>query len=141
MLISHDLVLRRILKVFTHDSLEVFKLSHLQRLLSLKRVFALSNSSQPFDESEQADMVVDVLEQIECLSAVVGGADERVVDAARLIEALEAFGYRDLERPRSKPYMNFQGLDLRGIRVMNRIAERISRAVMMRVKRMQNAQG
>jgi len=46
----------------------------------------------------------------------------RVIELQKLIEALEACGYKDLQRPKSKKNFDFNRIDLKSIRIMNRLS-------------------
>lgn len=64
-------------------------------------------------------MIAELFEQIECLHEIEG---VQVVHLTKFIEGLSAIGYKDLERPKSKKNFDFKMLDLRSIRLMNRLA-------------------
>ena len=65
---------------------------------------------------EVYEMITDMLEQMECL---IG---ETFFNLRIFTNGLSAFGYKDLELPKSKRNMDFRSLDLKSIRVLNRLS-------------------
>ena len=91
--------------IYQHQDEEVFILAHLFKVIQLLAVFIV-----PCE-----DMVAEILQHTGCL------ATPELVRAKQLITALECFGYKDLDYPKSRRHLNFSSLDIRSIRILNRL--------------------
>jgi hypothetical protein len=61
------------------------------------------------------DMIAEILQQTGCMATL------ELVRVKQLIVGLECFGYKDLEQPKSRRHLDFSSLDLKSIRVLNRL--------------------
>ena len=96
---------------------EVVILDDFHDLMSKLNVFRFDE-----DETYNPDMIEEMLLQMECLSEI---NVYKVIDFQRLMEGLAAFGYRDLEMPKSRKNFDFTLLDVKSIRILNRLTARI----------------
>jgi hypothetical protein len=91
--------------IYHNSGEEVYKLSHFFKVIQLLSVFIV-----PCE-----DMVAEILQHTGCL------ATPELVRVKQLTAGLECFGYKDLEFPRSRRHLDFSSLELRSIRVLNRL--------------------
>ena len=67
-------------------------------------------------------MVIEMLEQMECFLDV-GELEMTVISLERLIDGLSTFGYTDIVKPKQKKNFDFKHLDMKSIRIMNRLTK------------------
>lgn len=62
---------------------------------------------------------------LDLLSALVldKHLNKEVIVFQKLLDAFTVFGYKDLEMPKSKKNFNFANLDVKAIRIMNRLTK------------------
>lgn len=104
-LTKESMVLREVLPIYNHEGEEVYRLDHLFKVIQELKVFIV-----PCE-----DMVAEILQHTGCL------ATPELIRVKQLTAGLECFGYRDLEFPKSRRHLDFLSLDLKSIRVLNRL--------------------
>ncbi|CDW84952.1 UNKNOWN [Stylonychia lemnae] len=103
---------------FGGREVEVIKFDDLIQLLN--KIKVLSYEEEDEDENQNQEMIKEMLTQIEAYFEIeILG--QKVVAVERLMSGLKAFGYLDLQRPKSKRGFNFDNLDIKSIRILNRI--------------------
>jgi hypothetical protein len=70
---------------------------------------------------------------MECLQEV---EDVKVVDLKKLVSGLAVFGYKEMSAPKPKKNFDFHSLDLRSLRIMNRLAKLILTHLELPLKQM-----
>ena len=65
-------------------------------------------------------MINQMLEQIEALHKI-DILDTEVIILDTLVKGLGTFGYKDYQRPKARKNFDFNKLDVKSIRIMNRL--------------------
>ena len=104
-----------------HQELEVLKLSDFLAFLREQGVLQFAGD----DDQGAREMVEDMLTQLEALSEVEHlGAHVVLLD--KLLQGLQAFGYQDIfQKPRSRKGFEFERLDVKSIRILNRLSQQV----------------
>ena len=69
-------------------------------------------------------MVEEMLVQIEGIYTIES-LNQKIILFNKLITGLLAFGYQDYQRPKSKKGMDFESLDIKSIRILNRLVKHV----------------
>ncbi len=69
-----------------------------------------------------------MLDSMQCMHEVPK-MGVQLIDLRILVEHLESCGYQDYQRPKSKRNFDFAILDLKSIRIMNRLTQRVYKDV------------
>eukprot|EP00347_Sterkiella_histriomuscorum_P021841 403332581 len=111
---------------------EVIKLPDFFILLKQLKVLTYEDDTE--EDLQSQEMIEEMLIQIESLFTIEA-LDQKVIILNKLVMGLQAFGYQDHQLPKSKKGLQFDELDVKSIRILNRIVQHVQKEVVEFLKK------